>query len=342
MKKNKLLSAVTAMAMTFCMAGSLANATAEETSETIRIMPLGDSITDGFNVVGGYRTPLWKTLEENGYTGNIEFVGQNWGGEVAPRHSGYSGYAIADIPNQRMGIYNFIDWLMEEYPADVVMLQIGTNDILSSYELEGMGDRLELLVDSVLNYIPEDGMLFLATIPYMDADVTIYTDAYTVEEMDKAVDDYNAQVKALAEKKIAEGKPVTLSDNNAVLTKADLADGVHPSEEGYAKLGAHWYEMLKPYLDNALGNADVQPTEETTEFTEPEPIPTETETICIEPVPYDLDFDEKVGVSDIIILQKYLMKKGTLSNWTDADLNGDNVINVIDLALLKQMVFKSR
>ena len=342
MKKKKLLSALTAVVMTFCMTASFMNTSAEEENEKIRIMPLGDSITDGFNVVGGYRTPLWKTLEQNGYTDNIEFVGQNWGGEVAPRHSGYSGYAIADIPNQRMGIYNFIDWLMTEYPADVVMLQIGTNDILSSYELDGMGDRLELLVDSVLNYIPEGGMLFLATIPYMDADVTTYTDAYTVEEMDKAVDDYNAQVKALAEKKIAEGKPVTLSDNNAVLTKADLADGVHPSEEGYAKLGAHWYEMLKPYLDNALGNTSIQPTEDTTETTETEPIPTETETICIEPVLYDLDFDKKVGVSDIIVLQKYLLKKGSLSNWTNADLNGDGVINIIDLALLKRMVFKNR
>ncbi len=354
MKKNKFLSAVTAIAMTFCMSGSLLNTIAEEESQKLRVMPLGDSITDGFNVVGGCRVSLWKTLEENGYTENLDFVGPNWGGDgIDPNHAGYSGYSIADIPNQRSGIYNFIDWLMTEYPADVVMLQIGTNDILSSYELDGMGERLELLVDSVLNYIPENGMLFLATIPYMDADVTYYTDAYTAEEMDKAVDDYNAQVKALAEKKIAEGKPVTLSDNNAVLTKADLADGVHPSEEGYAKLGAHWYSMLKPFLDGTSENPEIQPTEETTEettefvapteetteATEPQPIPTEMETACIEPVPYDLDFDGRVGVSDIVVLQKYLLKKSSLPAWTNADLNGDRVINVIDLALLKRFVF---
>ena len=109
------------------------------------------------------------------------------------------------------------------------------------------------------------------------------------------------------------------SDNNAVLTKADLADGVHPSEEGYAKLGAHWYSMLKPFLDGTSENPEIQPTEETTEFvepteettelTEPEPIPTEMETACIEPVLYDLDFDGRVGVSDIVVLQKYLLKK---------------------------------
>ena len=56
----------------------------------------------------------------------------------------------------------------------------------------------------------------------------------------------------------------------------------------------------------------------------------------------DLDFDGKVGVSDIIILQKYLLKKGSLPNRTNADLNGDGVINVIDLALLKRMVFNAR
>ena len=185
MKKSKFLAALCAAVMTAGMAGAFSGVQAAD--ETLRIMELGDSITDGFNVTGGYRIPLWYLLHDAGYIDSyhMDFVGPNgWyiDGVCDTDHAGYSGYSIDDIPNQRTGLYSFIDWLMQEYPADIVMLQIGTNDILSSYELDTAENRLELLVDTILTYIPEDGMLFLATIPDMAADVTTYTDAYTVED----------------------------------------------------------------------------------------------------------------------------------------------------------------
>ena len=54
-----------------------------------------------------------------------------------------------------------------------------------------------------------------------------------------------------------------------------------------------------------------------------------------------LDEDGKAGVSDIVRLSKYLMRKATFKNWKTADLNGDNIVNVIDLALLKRKVLQS-
>jgi lysophospholipase L1-like esterase len=287
-------------------------------------MPLGDSITDGFTMQpeGGYRLTLWNMLKENGYTDNIDFVGPNgldstvWDSNGSDmNHAGYSGYAIADIPNQRSGIYNFSEWLMENYPADVVMLQIGTNDIISS-ALDGMDERLELLIDTILTYIPEDGLLFVSTVPYMDADVTTYTDAYTAEEMDKAVDDYNIQIREIVSKKQAEGKPIAQADINAVLTKADLLDGVHPNEAGYEKMGKYWYEQLTGYID---GNSE-----------KPEII-------------YgDVSLDNTVDLQDIILLQKYLTGKVSFSSAVfhqQADLNQDGKVNIYDLVLLKRKVF---
>ena len=39
------------------------------------------------------------------------------------------------------------------------------------------------------------------------------------------------------------------------------------------------------------------------------------------------------------MLQKWLLNDGTvLDNWKAADLYGDNVINVFDLVLMKQMI----
>lgn len=357
MNMRKLTASLTAVALTVCMTSSLTVFPEEASPETLRIMPLGDSITDGFtgDPVGGYRLTLWQMLEENGYTDHIDFVGPNWGGDgIDPNHAGYSGYAIADIPNQRSGIYNFSEWLMQNYPADIVMLQIGTNDILSSYELDAMGDRLELLVDTVLTYIPEDGLLYLATIPYMDADVTNYTDAYTVEEMDKAVDDYNAQVKQLVAEKQAEGKPIVLSDINAQLTKQDLLDGVHPSATGYQKMGAYWYSQLTEYLNGSseIPSETTEPTTEVTEETTTEFVTETTETVettetitdtepqTPEIIKGDVNLDGIVDLQDIILLQKYLLGRENINQtaFQSADINQDGIANIYDLVLLKRLV----
>ena len=327
MNHKKLTSALTAASLALGMLCPLGT-TAGETRQ-IRVMPLGDSITDGFTVAGGYRTPLWYMLRDKGIVDQIDFVGPNgWyvDGVVDYNHAGYSGYSIADCPG-RSGIYNFIDWLMQEYPADVVMLQIGTNDIISSYELDSAGDRLELLVDSILTYIPEGGMLYVSTIPYMDADVTTYTDAYTAEEMDAAVDAYNDKVKALVTKKQSEGKSVTQADVNSVLTKADLSDGVHPSEDGYKKMAEYWCGVLSDYMS---GNpAPAQPATEPTETTEP------TGTTATAVLAGDVNGDSSVDVTDIITLQKYLLGIGTLPQPETADLDADGQVDIFDLGLLK-------
>ncbi|MDE5767999.1 MAG: hypothetical protein K2H82_01285, partial [Oscillospiraceae bacterium] len=371
MKCKKFMASLTAVVLTICATGSLTAFPEDQDAEKLRIMPLGDSITDGFtgDPVGGYRLTLWKMLEANGYTDQIDFVGPNWGGDgIDPNHAGYSGYAIADIPDQRSGIYNFVDWLMESYPADVVMLQIGTNDILSSYELDAMPERLELLVDTILEYLPEDGLLYLATIPYMDADVTNYTDAYTAEEMDQVVDDYNTAVKALISEKQAEGKPIALSDINSQLTKQDLLDGVHPNATGYEKMGNYWYQKITEYLN---GDSE-QPTEttpetvpettesitetvpetipETTESTEsvPEttepimetiPEPTESVTETTESGTFekgDILMDHVVNLQDLIYMQKYLvdLESITEEQMHAGDMDSNNLINIYDFVLL--------
>lgn len=53
----------------------------------------------------------------------------------------------------------------------------------------------------------------------------------------------------------------------------------------------------------------------------------------------DCNNDGSFTVADIVMLQKWLLNDGiVLDNWKAADLYGDNVINVFDLALMKQMI----
>lgn len=226
----------------------------EKTPRSIKVMPYGDSITDGFWLPGGYRITLCNMLEGNGLSQYVDFVGRKNSGDCYDGdHNGYTAYAIDrigasdSVTGTRSGLLKDVDTLMEKYPCDVVMLQIGTNDILSLYDLDNIGERLETLVDKVLSHLPEDGMLYLATITCMDATDNTYIPAeyFTVEEMDGYVDSYNQVIKDLVEKKKSEGANIELADVGSVITKDDLYDGVHPNEEGYKKIGEFWYEIIK-------------------------------------------------------------------------------------------------
>lgn len=53
----------------------------------------------------------------------------------------------------------------------------------------------------------------------------------------------------------------------------------------------------------------------------------------------DADNNGTFGLSDVVMLQKWLLRAGTLTNWKAADLNKDNVIDVFDLALMKRALF---
>jgi len=332
----KKIAAATGAAVLMLNAGAMPGSAAEE--KKVRLMCMGDSITDGFWMTGGYRNTLCENITANGQESLVDLVGPNWGGSgYDPQHAGYSGYSVANIAQedsisgQRSGLTEFAEWMLGEYPADVVFLQIGTNDILSLYDLEHYGERLEVLVDIVLNALPEDGALYLATLPVMDANNHLYISEYffTVESMDSAVSQCNAQIRALAEKKRTEGKPVILADINGVLTKDDLYDGVHPNAEGYQKMGTFWYARLSEYLSGKAQLPKSGTTETATETTVPA-VP--------EILRGDVDGDGTVAVNDAVMLAKYVAASGDLteSQAERGDMNTDRKINSVDLTLLKR------
>ena len=65
----------------------------------IRVLPLGDSITYGYPVPGGYRLPLYQLLTNAGY--NVDFTGtqtDNGAPELFdPDHEGHPGWTIRGI-----------------------------------------------------------------------------------------------------------------------------------------------------------------------------------------------------------------------------------------------------
>ena len=126
----------------------------------LRIMPLGDSLTDGLTIPGGYRVELWRQIAAVGdYTDH--FVSgslENGPGDLPERrHEGHSGLRIDQIQEHAA------KWVSSAQP-DVVLLMIGTNDVLQAYDLPGAKDRLARLVDTILAAAPGVRLL-LATLP---------------------------------------------------------------------------------------------------------------------------------------------------------------------------------
>ena len=101
-----------------------------ESSGKVKIMPLGDSITYGehSSTGGGYRLPLWNELVARGT--HIDFVGSMRNGPPGfdAENEGHRGWEIAQITS------HIINWLIA-YRPDIILLHIGTNDIIKNDNL---------------------------------------------------------------------------------------------------------------------------------------------------------------------------------------------------------------
>ncbi len=194
-----------------------------ESNGGVRVMPLGDSITDGLTVPGGYPIDLWQKFVASGY--KVDFVGSqsNGPGELGDHdHEGHSGWTIAQIDS------NVVNWL-HTYTPHTILLHIGTNDIYGS-DPGGAPARLSTLLDHITATSP-DAEVFVAQIIPLSFD-------------DSIVRTFNAAIPSIVQSKVSAGKHVHLVDMYDAITTADLADGVHPNAVGYGKMANVWYNAL--------------------------------------------------------------------------------------------------
>ncbi|WP_410616681.1 ricin-type beta-trefoil lectin domain protein [Amycolatopsis sp. lyj-109] len=217
-----LAAAAAVLAATF-----LPGTAAAESNGGVRVMPLGDSITEGTQVPGGYRIGLWQRVTAGGY--QVDFVGSQANGPASlgdHDHEGHPGWRIDQIDA------NIVSWLRTSTPH-TVLLHIGTNDVLQNHDVAGAPARLSALVDHITATAP-DAEVFVATIIPM---------ANSGQEA--AGRTFNATIPGMVQSKQNAGKHVHLVDMHAALTAADLIDGVHPTAGGYDKMAAVWYSALQ-------------------------------------------------------------------------------------------------
>lgn len=222
---NRVVAALAGLALV----GGLVLASSAPTALTpldgvVRVMPLGDSITDGFGVPGGYRIALWERLLAHGYT--VDFVGSasNGPGTLGDRdHEGHTGWRIAELSN------NITAWLNAATPT-TILLHIGTNDMYSVQAAADAPAQLSALIDKIRAAAPT-AELFVAQITPL-ADPT----------MEARVQNYNAAIPTILSR---EDPHTHFVDIHTAIQTTDLEDGIHPNANGYRKMADRWFTALQ-------------------------------------------------------------------------------------------------
>ncbi|MGH3240477.1 MAG: GDSL-type esterase/lipase family protein, partial [Spirillospora sp.] len=212
----------------------------------LRVMPLGDSITEGYDAStlgadGGYRTDLWQFFKADGRA--VDLVGSASRGpaRLGDRdHEGHGGWRVDHIAGgastacgDMSSGANVTGWVTAARP-DAVLLHIGTNDIFQNCAIgtdsATLAGRLSKLIDYITKAAPA-------------ADVHVATITPMADKAKNAqVNAYNARIPGIVKGKA--GGRVHLVDVNAAVPVGDVSDGVHPTNGGYSKMAARWYGAL--------------------------------------------------------------------------------------------------
>jgi serralysin len=232
-----------------------------ELETPLRIMPLGDSITEGQVdrdtpefLHEGYRIGLWNKLAEFGIP--FDFVGSKSSGtENLPDtdHEGHSGFSTNQLTFGKTnepdsGVDN---WIPAANP-NMILLMIGTNN--AGNPPDDMLADLDELMDRIITENGYTGKLFVSTIPPLDP-------AGRFEERIPTVEAYNAGIPTVVNAYAQQGNDLVFVDMVNVangLTFEDINQppddsGIHPTEEGYDKIAAFWFNAIL----NQVGSREV-------------------------------------------------------------------------------------
>ncbi|MEU0095728.1 FG-GAP-like repeat-containing protein [Kribbella sp. NPDC006257] len=197
--------------------------------KTLRVMPLGDSITAGVGspTSSSYRRPLAQLVSgQSRYA--VNFVGSQASGNLADlSNEGHSGWIIDQVRAEIDG------WLAGVRP-DVVTLHLGINDLNRNVDVPNAPARFKGLVDRIVADKPGVTVLVLGLIP-------------TTPGLESKVATFNAAIKA------ALTNPKTRYVEPPALTSAEMADGLHPNDAGFQRMAQAFYPALdRAYSDGVI------------------------------------------------------------------------------------------
>jgi lysophospholipase L1-like esterase len=226
------------------------------------IMPLGDSITHGYTVAGGYRPRLYTDLSNAGFS--FTFVGTSTDNPTAvltqagqAHHEGHPGYTLTQIANNLDGNdgsgNNFSNnnggfWFHKPAPPDIILLQGGGADIsLYGADAATTAARMDKLIGQIVADSSSSLLFVSNTIPSPTASLNMVIQDYDTQIRDVIVPKY----AGLGNQVIFVDQYSNFVDNNGKIVHIG-PDGSHPDPTGYGLMGDTWAAALKQVLPHPL------------------------------------------------------------------------------------------
>jgi lysophospholipase L1-like esterase len=225
--------------------------------QTMNILPLGNSLTNGSNMFNSYRRDLWQMLHKANY--NFDFIGSwdkpNIGGNVPNAdfdmdHDGHSGWKASDLLNQpdwdkQKG--NIKDWL-QTYTPDIVLLEFGTNEVFQCVTNRDAINNIDTVIQ-LLREKNKSVKILLAQIPPLGAGWANKKLCNNDIEYAKAVIEFNKAILQYGKAKNSTASPIIIVDQfTGVNPAVDMYDDIHPNAIGEKKMARKWFAAIKKYL----------------------------------------------------------------------------------------------
>ncbi len=224
---------------------------------TTNILCLGNSITNGTSTFNSYRRALWQMLHKGNY--NFDMIG-SWskhhaGGEVPNPdfdmdHDGHSGWNAEHIfhpPDWDSTRGNINLWL-ETYTPDIVLVELGTNDVFQCRKTDDVLANFAQLVD-VLRKKNSGVKIFIAQIPPLGAQWAAKKLCGDSVMYDTRIRELNKAILTFTKQHTLASSPVTAVDQfTGVNTKTGMYDDIHPNTAGEQVMAERWFVVIKKYL----------------------------------------------------------------------------------------------
>ncbi|MEV7778328.1 GDSL-type esterase/lipase family protein [Kitasatospora sp. NPDC088351] len=224
--------------------GAATAAPAATAPPVLRVMPLGDSITQGFGSSdwGGYREPLaGDVAAQTRYT--VHFVGSGSDGPATfgeRSHEGHGGWRINDISG---GVDS---WLGLQRP-DVVLLHLGLNDLQNNDDPAHAPDRLKQLLDRIYTARPGITVILQGLIP-----TTACPGCPAGTALPGLIQQYNSRISQFEPAQAQLGRHFRYVDAPALDPTTEFAGvgDLHPRDAGYKRMADAFF----PALDQAFSS----------------------------------------------------------------------------------------
>ncbi|KAB5542567.1 SGNH hydrolase [Coniochaeta sp. 2T2.1] len=209
-----------------------------QTAQKLRIMPLGDSITE----ITCWRALVWDQIADAKYADQVQYVGSqnsnpqkctpktaNWD----QHHEGHSGWLAIDIAN------NYLTNWLQKTPADIVMFMLGTNDVTRGHSTTEIMAAYTKMVNIMRAANPKMKIIVDLVIP--------------LSFSNSAIQAINAAIPAWAKGLNTTDSPIVIADCNTGFSTSMLRDGVHPNLDGDKVIASRVGPLLLNYISQSLG-----------------------------------------------------------------------------------------